>query len=69
MVIKIGLYKMGIGDLEKFPNVSSRSEARKVVTEYCAKHGLKLVGVEYCLDSCWNYLSDGTEIDWCIQEG
>jgi hypothetical protein len=69
MVITIDLYRRGFGVLERFPSVSSQAEARRFVREYCAKRGLRITSVEICMDSCWNYLSDGTEIDWCIQEG
>ena len=66
-MILMDLYQRGIGIINKFPPVAPIEEAEEFLQSYCKEKGLKIIGREYCpLDHAhWNYLSDGTELDYC----
>ena len=61
----IELYQRGKGTLAKFPSVSSLNEAKEFVEKYCHDNNIHVTARERCGDATWNYLSDGTEIDYC----
>ena len=64
-MVLIDLYQRGFGILEKFPPVETISEAENFVEKYCNDHNIHVTAREHCDDATWNYLSDGTEIDYC----
>ena len=64
-MILIDLYKRGIGTIKKFPSVNNFSEAEQALEEYCKENNLTVIAREKCGDARWNYLSDGTEFDYC----
>lgn len=64
--VTMDLYKRGEGVLNTFPDVKTEDEAKEFISNYCKEHSIKLVAREWCGDEHWNYLSDGTEIDYCI---
>ena len=66
-MVLIDLYKRGEGVIKKFPSVATETEAKQVIEKYCLENDVKVVGRERCGESHWNYLSDGTEIDYCIE--
>lgn len=66
MIILMDLYQKGVGVIQKFPPVDSIKEADEFIESYCKEHNVHVTAREYCGDSHWNYLSDGTEIDYCI---
>lgn len=66
-MIKIELYKRGKGVLKTFPSLSDSSEAKAFIKNYCESNNIEVVAIETCDNSYWNYLSDGTEIDYSIE--
>ena len=65
-MIQIDLYKRGEGVLKTFPPLNSVFEAESFIKNYCKDNNVKVVSKEKCDTSYWNYLSDGTEIDYTI---
>lgn len=63
----MGLYKKGVGVLQTFPPVKSEREAKDFIKKYCEEHNVKVMCRERFYTEHWNYLSDGTEIDYCIE--
>ena len=66
-MIKIELYKRGKGVLKTFPSLDSISEVKAFIENYCKDNNVKVVAKEKCGESYWNYLSDGSEIDYTIE--
>lgn len=66
-MILVDLYKKGEGILRKFPAVHSVKEAEDLIKNYIAEHNLTIVARETCFDATWTYLSDGTELDYCLE--
>ena len=66
-MIKIELYKRGKGVLKTFPSLSDTFDAKAFIKNYCESNNIEVVAIEHCGDSYWNYLSDGTEIDYSIE--
>ena len=64
-MILMDLYKRGIGIIEKFAPINNESEAKEFISNYCKEHNVSVVAIEKCGDARWNYLSDGSEIDYC----
>ena len=54
--------------IEKFPPVNTLEEAEQALKKYCEENGLQIVAKERCADSYWNYLSNGTEFDYSIEQ-
>ncbi len=52
--------------IKKLPSVNSITEAEQALQAYCKENGLQIVAIERCDDSCWNYLSNGTEFDYAV---
>jgi hypothetical protein len=65
-MIQIDLYKKGKGILEKFPPLINISDVKAFIKNYCNNNNVEVVAIEHCGDSCWNYLSNDTEIDYTI---
>lgn len=53
--------------IEKFSPVNTLEEAEQALKKYCEENGLQIVAKERCGDSCWNYLSNGTEFDYTME--
>ena len=53
--------------IEKFPPVNTLEEAEQALQRYCKENDLQIVARERCADSCWNYLSNGTEFDYTLE--
>lgn len=68
MTILIDLYKKGVGVIKTFPSVNSIKEAEDFVESYCKENNVTVTAREHCGETHWNYLSDGTEIDYCIDD-
>ena len=66
-MILIDLYQKGFGILKKFPSVNTEKEAKDFIESYCKNHNVHIVARERCGDAMWNYLSNGTEIDYCAE--
>lgn len=66
--VYIDHYKRGQGVIETFDTLSSKEEAEKFVKEWCEKNNHRIVAKEYCGNDYWNYLEDGSEIDFSIEE-
>jgi len=64
-MILMDLYQRGKGILETFPSVNTEKEAEEFISKYCEDHNVYVTARERCGDSHWNYLNDGTEIDYC----
>jgi hypothetical protein len=62
------IYKKGEGIIKKFPSVNTFSEAEQALEKYCQENNLRVVAREKCGDSRWNYLSDGTEFDYTLED-
>ena len=65
-MIKIELYKRGKGVLKTFPSLNI-SDVKAFIKNYCESNNVEVVAIETCDNSYWNYLSDGTEIDYSIE--
>ena len=66
-MIVMDLYKRGSGIIKKFPNVNTIEQAEQFINNYCSEYNVYIVAKEHCGDAHWNYLSDGTEIDYCFE--
>lgn len=66
--VYIDHYKRGQGVIEKFDKLSSQKEAEEFVQKWCADNGHHIIAKEHCDTSYWNYLEDGSEIDFTIEE-
>ena len=66
-MVKIDLYKKGVGVIQKFPDVPTLKEAEDFIESYCQEHDIHVVAREHCDTAYWNYLSNGTEIDYCSE--
>ena len=66
-MILMDLYQKGKGVIKKFDAVETQQQAEDFVKSYCTEHNLHVVAREYCGNAHWNYLSDGTEIDYCSE--
>ncbi len=64
--VGIDLYKRGVGVIETFSPVNSESEAIAFIDKWCQENGHHIVAREYFGDEHWNYLEDGSEIDYAI---
>lgn len=67
-MIIMDVYKRGIGVIKKFQPVNTFSEAEQVLEKYCQENNLQVVAREKCGDSRWNYLSDGSEFDYTLED-
>lgn len=67
-MILMDLYKRGVGTIKKFQPVETIFEAEQALEKYCQDNNLHVIAKEKCGDSYWNYLSDGTEFDYSIEE-
>ena len=67
-VVYIDHYKRGQGVIQKFDNLSSRQEALDFIDKWCEENNHQIVAKENCDTTCWNYLEDGSEIDFTIEE-
>ena len=66
MVI-MDVYKRGVGVIKKLQPVNTFSEAEQALEKYCQDNNLRVIAKEKCGDSRWNYLSDGTEFDYTLE--
>lgn len=64
--VVIDHYKRGMGVLQEFPNVNTETDAKAFIEKWCQENGHHIVAREWCGDSHWNYLEDGSEIDYTI---
>lgn len=64
-MITIDIYKKGTGVIKKIAPVHNYSEAEQALEKYCRENNVQVVAKEKCGDAHWNYLSDGTEFDYC----
>ncbi len=60
------VYSRKVGIIKKFPPVDTIQEAEQALEQYCQQNNLSVIAKEKCGDAYWNYLSDGTEFDYCI---
>jgi len=67
-VVYIDHYKRGQGVIQKFDKLHSKKEAEEFVQKWCADNNHQIVAKEWCDTSYWNYLEDGSEIDFTIEE-
>ena len=67
-MILIDVYKKGVGVIKKFQPVNTFSEAEQALKKYCQDNNLRVIAKEKCGDSRWNYLSDGTEFDYTLED-
>lgn len=61
-------YKRGEGIIEKFPSFTTVKEARDFMNQWCEKNNHRIVAHEWNDTTVWNYLEDGSEIDYTIEE-
>lgn len=61
------VYKAGKGVIKKLPSCLTKAECEAKVEEYCQENNVQVIAREYCDTAHWNYLSDGTEIDFCLE--
>lgn len=66
-MVLMDIYKRGVGVIKKFQPVNNFSEAKQALEQYCQQNNLSVIAKEKCGDAYWNYLSDGTEFDYCIE--
>lgn len=64
-MILMDIYKRGVGTIKKFQPVNTYSEAEQALENYCKENNVHVIARERCGDAHWNYLSDGTEFDYC----
>lgn len=64
-MILVDVYKKGMGVIKKLPSVNTYAEADRALENYCRENNVQVVAKEKCGDAHWNYLSDGTEFDYC----
>lgn len=67
-MIIMDVYKKGVGVIKKFQPVNTFSEAEQALEKYCKNNNLRVVAKEKCGNSRWNYLSDGTEFDYTLED-
>ena len=65
--VYIDHYKRGQGTIQKFNNLSSKREAENFIEKWCKENNHHIVSKEWCDNSYWNYLEDGSEIDFTIE--
>ena len=61
------IYQKGVGVIKKLSPVNTYSEAVQTLVKYCQDNNIQIVAKEKCGDAVWNYLSDGTEFDYCSE--
>lgn len=64
-MILMDIYKKGVGTIKKLQPVETISEAEQALEKYCQDNNVRVIAKERCGDARWNYLSDGTEFDYC----
>ena len=64
-MILIDLYKKGKGVIKTFNPVDTEKEAEDFIESYCKENNVTVTAREHFDGAHWNYLSDGTEIDYC----
>lgn len=67
-MIIMDVYKKGVGVIKKFQPVNTFSEAEQALEKYCKNNNLRVIAKEKCGNSRWNYLSDGTEFDYTLED-
>lgn len=67
-MVLMDVYKRGVGVIKKFQPVSSFQEAEQALEQYCQQNNLSVIAKEKCGNSRWNYLSDGTEFDYTLED-
>lgn len=54
--------------IKRFQSVNTLVEAEQALKKYCEENNVSIIAKEKCGDSYWNYLSDGTEFDYTIEQ-
>lgn len=67
-MVLMDVYKRGVGVIKKFQPVNNFAEAEQALEKYCQENNLQVVAKEKCDSSRWNYLSDGTEFDYTLED-
>ena len=67
-MVLMDVYKKGVGVIKKFQSVNNFAEAEQALEKYCQENNVQVVAKEKCGDSRWNYLSDGTEFDYTLED-
>lgn len=67
-MVLMDVYKRGEGVIKKFQPVNNFAEAEQALEKYCQENNLQVVAKEKCGSSRWNYLSDGTEFDYTLED-
>lgn len=67
-MIIMDVYKKGVGVIKKLQPVNTFSEAEQALEKYCQENNLQVIAKEKCGDSYWNYLSDGSEFDYTLED-
>ena len=67
MIIYLDHYLRGKGVIEKFDTFSSLDDLKVFMNNWLKEHNLTIVSKEYVDNSYWNYLNDGSELDYTIE--
>lgn len=62
------VYRKGVGVIQPLGPFSTEEEVLAAMDEWCKNHNVHVVAREKCGLARWNYLSDGTEFDYCLED-
>lgn len=62
------VYKSGVGTIKKIGKFQTLQEVQTALQNYCEENNVHVRATERCDTATWNYLSDGTEFDYCLEE-